>query len=241
MRIVQLRGTIFLPSTIGYTPENEKHFRELLLPSSLCYGIIQPGIQTQGLNPNMLQPQYGMAWRLNKTEDGKQYNIVFLPGKIDIILDLDIDYKEDEEKNFCSFCTSCFSKILENQRGQLVSRIAFAPLYALSAEECNWHRFLRQTMNDGLQMQDINLSYVLKENLEISSDKKIVLNLLHNISDGYQVRVVDGSNMVFPVMLLQLDLNSIPEQNIEFNRGDIELYFSIILKIKNNIISNVTK
>lgn len=242
MITVQLRSTIFLQQNIGYTPENAEKFRNLLMPGCKIYNITQPGMPMLGVNPNM--PQYGMPWRLfNKSEEG-EYNIAFQPGKIDIILAKEVAYGDDIEKDFCNKSIKWFSDILETQGNTVATRIAYAPLYAIKneGEDKNliWENLLKKTVFGGIPTQDVNLSFLLKSFIPIQGEN-VQINLLHNIFDGNQIKNEGTSPTVHKVLLLQLDLNTIPEKNLSLTKDGVADFFSNILKTKSNLINNVTE
>lgn len=239
MYTVQLRSTIFLQQNIGYTPENEERFKELLMPGSMAFGIPQPNMPIFGVNPNA--PQYGMPWRLFQKIDDGEYTVAFLPGKIDVILSKEVLYGDNTEKMFCDKSIEWFSQILEIQ-GQTATRIAYAPLYAIMKDESNsiWENLLKKTIYDGAQSQDINLSFLLKRIIDFGG-KDIQMNLLHNIFDGNQIKNEGLSSIVRKVLLLQLDLNSVPENNLQLDEKGIAAFYNNILDIKCNLIDNVTK
>lgn len=242
MITVQLRSTIFLQQNIGYTPENAEKFRDLLIPSCKIYNITQPGMPMLGVNPNM--PQYGMPWRLfKKTEEG-EYNIAFQPGKIDIILAKEVAYGDDIEKDFCDKSIKWFSDILETQKDAVATRIAYAPLYAIKNEGEDkisiWENFLKKTVFGGIPTQDVNLSFLLKSFISLQGEN-VQINLLHNIFDGNQIKNEGASQTAHKVLLLQLDLNTIPEKSLSLNKGGIAEFFNNILEVKSNLINNVTE
>lgn len=239
MYVVQLRSTIFLQQNIGYTPESEERFKKLLMPGSMAFGIPQPNMPIFGVNPN--DPQYGMPWRLFQKNDEGEYNIAFQPGKIDVVLTTEVLYGGDAETLFCNKSIEWFTKILEVQR-QAVTRIAYAPLYAIMKDESNfiWENLLKKTIYDGAQSQDINLSFLLKRIIDFGG-KDIQMNLLHNIFDGNQIKNEGLSSIVRKVLLLQLDLNSVPENNLQLDEKGIAAFYNNILDIKCNLIDNVTK
>ena len=239
--IAQLRGTIFVSQYIGYTPENAKKFGELLLPDSKVYSA--PEIIVPGVNPTA--PQYGMSWRLfKKGDDGGDYNIVFLPGKIDIILTKDAKYGDETEMNFCKKCANWFTMIMKEISISTVTRIAYAPLYAIRYEDgtydARWDGLLKKTVYDGTPMRDVNFNFLLKRVINICG-KEIEMNLLHNISDGVQIRVGAESQQQMQVVLLQLDINSTPEKSIDLNKEGVNKFFDDILGIKEKLIENVSE
>lgn len=243
MAIAQLRGTIFAPINIGYTPENFNKFSEMLLPGAKPCNANPPEMMIPGINPN--QPQYGMPWRLFKKDaiEG-DLNIVFLPGKIDIILTKDVVYGGEEEKNFCKKCTELFGRILDTHKEATVSRIAYAPLYAIKLDDISaesvWGGFLKRTVIDGTPIQDVNYSFLLKREVPFNG-KPVQMNFLHSFSDGMQIRQTGSNSVSQKVVLFQLDLNSIPESPLAFDLEGVKDFFSGILEIKDNLVDNVSK
>lgn len=243
MVIVQLRATIFAPLNVYYTPENFATFSKLLLPDSKPFNADQQGVIVPGMNPNT--PQYGMPWRLFKKTDEGDYNIVFLPGKVDIILTKDAKYTDGVETAFCTKCIDWFKKILEIQGQVTVNRIAYAPLYAIKVNgestETLWSGFLKKTVIDGTRLQDINLTYLIKRECSFNNIP-IQMNLLHTYSDAVQIKSNEkGEENAFPVLLLQLDLNSIPDIPLSLNTEGVKDFFSGILSIKNNLVDNIAE
>ena len=243
MVIAQLRGTIFVPQNIGYTPENATKFGNILLPESIPYSANPPEMVMPGVNPTV--PQYGMPWRLFKRTDEGDYNIVFLPGKIDIVLTKDMPYGDVAERLFCDKCVDLFSKILnELNHNTTATRIAYAPLYAVRLDEYDaeavWSKLLKRTMIDGMTMKDVNFNFLLKRQVPFKG-RTIQMNLLHNFSDGVQIKQVDGVSKTFNVVLMQLDLNSIPEESLSLDVNGIEDFFNGILEVKSSLVDNVTE
>lgn len=238
---VQLRSTIFLPQNIGYTPQNADKFKNALMPEGKIYGISQPSMPILGVNPNL--PQYGMPWRIFHKLDHGEYNIAFQPGKIDIILAKEVSYNDEIEKKFCRKSIEWFSKILDIHGGITATRIAYAPLYAISNDDdinYIWNILLRKPAFNGIQSQDINLSFLLKRIINIGG-KEIQINLLHNIFDGNKIKSENGVTTVKKVLMLQLDLNTMAEDILNLGCQDISEFFNNILEIRNKLIENVTE
>ncbi len=240
--IIQLRSSIFFQQNIGYTPESAEKFEKLLMPGCKAYGIPQPGLPILGMNANL--PQYGMPWRLFKKFDGGEYNIAFQPGKIDIFLVKEVAYGDDTEKDFCNKSVEWFSKILETQGDVVATRIAYAPLYAIKndGDDINpiWGHLLKKMVFDGIPTQDVSLSFLLKSYIGIQN-QNIQLNMLHNIYDGNKIEVVDGMQKACNVLLLELDLNTVPVVNLSFDKGGIAEFLEKILEVKCNLVNNVTE
>lgn len=243
MVIAQLRGTIFVPQAIGYTPENASKFSDILLPESIPYSANPPEMVMPGVNPTF--PQYGMPWRLFKKCEEGEYNIVFLPGKVDIIFTKDAPYGDETERLFCDKCVDLFSKILnELNHNTTAIRIAYAPLYAVRLDENGpevvWSKLLKRTMIDGMSMKDVNFSFLLKRQVSFNG-RTIQMNLLHNFSDGVQIKKSGNESKTFNVVLMQLDLNSIPEESLSLDVNGIKDFFNGILELKSNLVDNVTE
>ncbi len=247
MNIVQLRSTIFLQQNIGYTPENAERFKKIIFGDTKgkVYGIVQPGIPVMlGVNPSL--PQYGLPWRIfRRFDNGDEYNIAFQMSKIDIVLAKNVPYDNDVELNFCKKSTEYFSRILDTLTpNAIVTRIAYAPLYAFNKSEAEldafWNNLLRKTVFDGTKSQDINLSFLLKRPFKFGS-KPAEINLLHNIFDGTLTINENNIPQVVPVILFQLDLNSVPEVALELAKGDVAAFFQDILETKEDLVANVSK
>jgi len=244
MFIGQLRGTIFAPLNIGFTPDTYKEFSDILLPGARALGVNQPEMIVPGFNPNI--PQYGLPWRLFKKSqnDEGDYNIVFLPGKIDIIYTKDILYGTDAEEKFCEQCAEWFIRILSKHGNQAVTRIAYAPLYAfkLNAEDSDpvWRRFIKRTTIDGIGLQDVNFRFLLKKEIEFNGNA-IQMNLLHNFSDGVQIKQNGAVNTSQKVVLFQLDMNSIPEQPLALDSNGVRDFFRQITTVRENLVNDVTE
>lgn len=245
MLISQLRGTIFAPLNIGFNQDNYTTFRDLLLPGAKSLNAGGPEMVIPGINPNI--PQYGMPWRLfKKCDEEGEYNIVFLPGKIDIILAKDINYGGDTEKEFCTKCVDWFSKIMNKQGDETkVSRVAYAPTYAIKLEdipaEMVWGSLLKNTMMDGTVLQDVNLSFLMKRPITFGG-KEVQMNLLYNFADGMQIKLNnEGGQTMKPVVMFQLDMNSIPEAPLSLDTTGVKNFFDEILKTKNHLVDYVAR
>ena len=241
MTTVQLRSTIFVQQNFGYTPETAKEFASLLLPGAKECGIAQPGVPMLGVNPTM--PQYGLSWRLFKRVEGEgEYNIAFQPGKIDIILTKESAYLDDAETAFCKKSIDWFKKILSKHSQLKVLRIAYAPLYAIQRNGVGdmsfWGNFLRKPVIDGTQAQDVNLQFLLKRPIDFGG-RKVQMNLLHQFFDGTQTKTNGDTMEVRDVLLVQLDLNSVPEKILDFGGDDVATFFDGIISVKNTLIDNV--
>ena len=245
MNIVQLRSTIFLSQNIGYTPENATKFRDATIGDGKIYSIVQPGMPIMvGVNPSL--PQYGMPWRIFKRfENGDEYNIAFQLGKIDIVLAKEAPRDNVIEQSFCEQSIKWFSNILDTLvSNTFVTRVAYAPLYSINknVDELNafWNKLLKKTVYDGTNSQDINLSFLLKRSCNVGN-RRLTVNLLHNIFDGMLTRMVNGEPQPgIPVILFQLDLNSVPEQTLSLNKEDLTVFFNEILKLKEDLVKNVS-
>lgn len=242
LKIIQLRGTIFIQQNIGYTDDVAAKFKKMLLPDGKIYGVPQPGVPFNGMNPNL--PQYGMAWRiLNRLESGIEYNVIFNPGKIDIIYNFETYYGDKTEEAFCKFCSDKFKIILDELKEPKVQRIAYAPLYGLVEDGQNdlsiiWDKLLKRPSFDGSIMQDVNLTFLYKKEM-MFGEKTVQMNLHHNLFDGYYTQQINGQQNVKKTILFQLDLNSIPETPVDMDKEGVSAFFEDITITKNSLVDNV--
>lgn len=245
LKIVQLRGTVFLPQSIGYTPDTAKEFLDMLLPGGRIFGV--PQVPVLAVGPTIPQPQYGMPWRIFKRESSDScYNIVFLPNKIDINWEGDGDYNSDLEQRFCARCSEWFAAIVNKLGGgTMVARIAYAPLYVRVEDEdfrpeMFWKKLMNPVAYEGAPIQDRSLSFLLKR-VESFGEIPIQLNLLHNLFDGTRT-VNRGAQLppeVWSTCMIQLDINSVPERVLNLNDSGIKAFFSGVLSITNKLIDNL--
>ena len=244
LKIVQLRGTIFIQQNIGYTPDNASRFGGILMPGGNVVGVPQSGVPFNGFNPNL--PQFGMPWRIfSKKDSGGEYNIVFSPGKIDVIQNFETLYGGDTEEEFCNYCIEKFTAILDELSKTIttVQRIAYAPLYGLVYEDFHsqsaiWTKILKHTVYDGIPYRDINLQYLVKKEI-MFGENTIQMNLLHNLFDGYNTVNQGGQQKLNKAVLLQLDINSIPEQILSLDKEGVSAFFDNVTVIKNELVNNV--
>ena len=67
------------------------------------------------------------------------------------------------------------------------------------------------------------------------------MNLLYNFSDGMQIKQIEDRQEVYKVVLLQLDLNSIPESPLALDSMGIKDFFNGILVVKNDLVDHVAE
>ena len=240
LKVIQLRSTIFLLQNIGYSAENVKDFSELLLPGSKPMSALPANI-TLGVDPKI--PQYGMPWRLFKKEnDFGEINIVFLQGKIDIILTAEYSYVSDIETRFTQKCVKWFSLILEKIKVDDVPRIAYAPTYAIKdngfSQDNLWTKLLKKHSFKGASIENVNLSFLFKRLIPFGNEN-IQMNLLYTISDCVQTIVKDGVVEDNKMQLIQLDLNSIPEKQLRLKSTNIVSFFTNIQNVRKDLIAHV--
>lgn len=242
LKIIQLRGTIFIQQNIGYTDDVAAKFKEMLLPEGKILGVPQPGVPFNGMNPNL--PQYGMSWRiLKRLENGSEYNVIFNPGKVDVVYNTDAKYGDKTEESLCKFCAEKFGVILDELKGTKVQRIAYAPLYGIVEDQqadltALWNKVLKRSAFDGSPMQDVNLTYIFKKELQVG-EKTIQMNLHHNLFDGFYTQQIDGQQKVKKTFMFQLDINSIAGVPVELDKEGVSAFFENITITKDSLVDNV--
>ncbi len=244
-KIVQQRGTIFINQIIGYTPENEKKFKSLLLPDGVV-SAIRPSIQQGGVVaplPLTIPPQFGMPWQLRKelgeSVDGSKQDlcISFFPGKVDIVLNKVGDIGEIDNY-LLNLCKEQF-RVLREESFE-VTRLAYCPLYSLVVNssilaEDYWKLSLKKTSSMGIPMQNRELSYVLK-NDEIINGKPITMNFLHQIKDGYHVtKGIKDADCI----LISLDINSVAENSYRFEVNDMNEFWALCPRWTAKLLDNI--
>ena len=240
--IAQMRGTIFLSETIGFTPDNANKFKALLLREAQVSGVVlMPGVP-----PAFVPAQWGAPWCLQYQDaDMSNYWIMFLPGKIDIIRSCEQPYESTLATGFVHLCAEWINKITTSMGSSVKpTRVAYAPMFVLIQEECQematffWNNILKVNTLDAYPIADRNVSYLLKKEISLN-DKSIQLNLLHNISDGIQTRVVNSVQESRKVIMIQFDINTIPEINYNLENSEINTFFEEVLIVKEKLINNL--
>lgn len=240
LKTVQLRSTIFISQNVGYVPEVAAKLKEFLLPNGQIKGIMFPATPIMG---DASLPQWGMPWSLYVPKDTNPlYNITFLPGKIDIIMNKDVTSTNGTESDFINKCNQWFKKICEYLNETNISRIAYAPSYSVSLKDFPniWNTFIKVSPFEGSECQDNNLSFLYKKVIQLKN-KDIQVNLLQNIFDAYKTAVVNETETTEKLVMLQLDLNTVPKNDYKFNIEEIEDFFLTILDIKNSLLKSFLK
>lgn len=228
--IVQLRGTIFLAISIGYSEENKKKYASLL-PGSQVQPVMPP-FQVAGM---FLQGQMSMGGPWQLVKDG--VSIIFGPNQVDIIENRSND-RINSEKAFVSFCINVFSTI--TREVEYNTRMAYAPLFAMDEDDsfkCNewWSTMFASLSQGGASMQDINLTYVLKKGLDLNN-KKVTLNMHHKIYDGYKYN--ESHQVLNKSIMINLDINTVPQNDIKLEANDVPVFFDKAMKEKERLMKN---
>ena len=96
-------------------------------------------------------------------------------------------------------------------------------------------------MMDGTVLQDVNLSFLMKRPITFG-DKEVQMNLLYNFADGMQIKLNnEGGQTMKPVVMFQLDMNSIPEAPLSLDTIGVKNFFDEILKTKNHLVDYVAR
>ena len=220
--IVQLRGTVFMPVSIGYNEENEKKFKDLL-PEGRVLPII-PMSQETIIRGGM---RLGEPWQLVKNGRSISFNY----ARVDIV-EIRTDNQIATELEFVKYCTETFSKLLKEVG--YFTRLAYSPTFAMDEIgdfKCKnwWNTIFVNTNRAGYAMHDINLSYYLTKEIQLR-DKSITLNLHHKIFDGY--RYDDKQVKVNDSIIITLDLNTAEIDNVMLRESDIFSFFEEVLDEK---------
>lgn len=229
--IVQLRGTIFTSSTIGFTEELKNKFLPLL-PGGQVQPVIIPFLP-QASFPLGQQMTIGGPWKIVK--DGR--SIVFNPQSVDVIEGRYNDFISSEEE-FAEFCVKVLSKITDYLGHN--TRLAYCPTFAMDQLDgfiCKdwWATMFSSTTQVGVSMQEINLTYLLKKGFDLNG-KKLTLNMHHNIFDGYRYNknnVKENDSII-----ITLDINTVPQSDVKLEPADVKPFFEKALKEKEKLMNN---
>lgn len=235
-KIVQQRGTLFFPQTIGYTPENATRFKQLFLPTAVEMAMPQIGIPPQGTN--MVLPQYGMPWQLVSQSPNNTYKVLFSPNKLDIIFEAEGELGKIDD-DFVSFCSDKFQTFI-NETKYPINRIAYAPLFSLLVNDENpasdfWKGVLKRVSHGGVPFQNIEFNYLIKR-IEHINGKDIEMNFLHQLTDGYHM--TEGKKDA-DCILCTIDMNTIPEMPYSFELDDVKAFYRMSIEWNDEVIHNL--
>lgn len=238
IKIGQLRGTIFIPENLGFNPSLAETLRQLLMPAGQIQGLASI-VAPQPMFAPISNMPLGMPWVIQNQEGDVTDMIMFMPGKIDIVQNCDMMYDNEYERSFINQCDTLIKAVVSQFKTKL-SRIAYAPMYVIDKSDSQnlWEKILHINSLDNLPIFDRNLSFLLKKEISFN-DKNIQLNLLHTISDGMQTKVSNGQQTNREVSLVQLDINTVPDVNYQFEDADISPFFSKVLDIRNELVNNL--
>lgn len=218
-KIIGLRSTIFLNTSIGYNAENEIRYKELL-PNGKVKNVLQPNFPG-----TIVGPSFNDAWQLVDKEKG--YNIVFIQNKVDIIWANKI-FSENTFKDFISLTTKSFDKIM--QSGGVINRLAFSPTYIYEKNENFeiqeiWNKIFKTTLISGKEIKNINCQYLIKDKWEADGITHSI-NILHQWSDVIKTDNSNGNTE--ECILLTLDINTMPVTNITFSNDNMHFFYENI-------------
>ena len=234
--IISLRSTIFLPNGIGYSADNERKYHELL-PNGQVKSVLPNTLRLEVGPGVVFSPGVNDSWQLVDTEQG--YNIVFIQNKIDLIY-VKINPAKDVEKDFIAFTIKAFKTIIDEE-GPVV-RMAYSPTYVLDSDEGfaypdYWKKILLTNKVEGMDMQDINVQYLLKKDWE-NDGNSVSVNLLHNWSDAIKTQNKKEVQIQSKCITLNLDINTVPSGKSNFKANDMERFFNEMPNWANELLNN---
>lgn len=236
VNIVQVRISVFISENIGFEPGIAGKYNSLLMPQGqICQIFPSPNGQML-MSPNLNIP-WGTTWGL---QDGVT-RIAFLPGKIDFIKDVLAQNDNNILKEFTDMCLTWIEHISEDIRScgreLLITRLALAPLYGLSESDNGsivWERVFNQKLSESDNLADRNVAYLYKRILELR-DRKINVNLLHNIFDGKRFDQEKSEDAT----LISFDINTVPNSSLYYTAEDIHGFYVYALSTCDELLNNL--
>lgn len=223
--VIQLRGTVFIPNTIGYSSAAEAKYMKLF-PGSTPSPVPSMGIQIGPSSLQLMQDSRlvpGGPWQLV----GGNTRLVFSQLRIDVIRDA-VSLPGEAELDFCTFCSKLFKSILKEE-AIYSNRVAFAPIYAKdNVSNFNsqqfWTQLLKRTPYLSREMKEVNLSYnyvIPKEFGNKNSDvnfKMVLSDAQKNLPSGV---VISGC------VTIGMDINTTAEaaSTANYSEADVEDFF----------------
>lgn len=233
LSIVQQRGTIFIPSFINYSEENAAKYADLLPGAK----PVPTPVPTPFGGPNMMpeELQQGSSWQFVRGNT----RIAFLPNRVDVFKDWISPRHQNEENDFLSLCKTVLGIVIDREKVK-ASRVAYSPALARDkdatfSEDMLWDVLLtKTTLGDVKPMEvSINRNYRVKRML---AGHEMMFNFRasfgsanHTLPDG---TVATGS------VLVNFDINSIPEENYQFDTSLLSAFFDSALGYSDELYNN---
>lgn len=224
--IIKLRGTIFLPSTIGYSSANELKYKKLF-PNYVVAPVVPSALQ---IGPSVIQLvpngklENGGPWQLVE----RNTCIVFSPVRVDIIRDIVAPFGS-AESDFCAFCSKIFGSILDEEKIE-ANRLAFSPLYVKDSasdfqSQMFWSEQLKHSTYCNANIEETNLTFNYRVDKKIGDQNRTV-NLKTIISDA-QKQLPSGV-IIKGCITISIDINTSVNQVSPsvFSKSDIKDFFA---------------
>lgn len=232
-KIIGLRSTIFLNTSIGYNATNENRFKKFL-PDGEPKNILISNAQSYSIGGSF-GPTLNNSWILEDKKLG--YNFVFTPNKVDIIETKQTKKNVDIE-TFIKFTIKVFQEILIQEI--YASRLAFSPTVIYEPEdgynnEDLWKIILKDTSISGNQLKDINIQYLLNS-IWNEDGQEVTINFLHQWGDAYKTDT--RNDRIVKCVSLTLDINTVPISGQTFSIKFMEKFFNKAISWTDELLSN---
>lgn len=231
--LVKQRVTVFCSGSLLFTPDLAAKAKELIPEKSVISSEV-PGMPLQWGNP------WALVWEV----DGKQAKLAFQPERIDMecILEKTLDCVEINK--FLSKAILYITLIQQEFQLGKFTRIAYAPMYALERPECMvavWHRVLGAVcFKDGLPAEKAARYNVITETTLNSN--KIKSNRMVTVSEGEHTITNDNAvTNAVPVCIIDLDINTLANQQYSFNEEDLKEYLSQSVVMADKMLDDILK
>ena len=217
--IVGLRGSIFIPQ-IKFSWD---------IVNNLLNNLVNyiPLVNNTGgpifANGQVMNPE---EWSLSSSNNNSK--LIFQAQKIDYIETMEYQYDNAYIIDFSNKCKDLFDVFLEKDEFKS-TRIAIAPTFKYNGDYNEFMSFVNAIYNknvfkgSSIHNCDFSQVYRVKENI---GNKEIITNYLSKFYVTNNIITTNGVNQIQESLMLDLDINTKADPNIQFELKDIEDFFN---------------
>ena len=237
---------MFVPAFVSYSASNEN------LVTSVLPSITGKGIA--GWMPNMIYPSQPMPL------DGQipvgtpwfvkfgNYTMVFLPNKIDVIMEGNFLENESQEKE--SMMTAVNYLLAVKEKCQLLdaTRIAYAPTMGLDEDDTfsvdtYFDKLVSIPCMKGTAKTDFMLTMNRPLRKSFGNQQDMWINFLFKINEGNRTKkeMVDGKEgevKQYRCAIIEMDINT-KEGNVSYTDDDVRAFYQNVLSWKTELYNNL--
>ena len=206
MTVVQLRTSLLLPHTIGFSEESAAKYSALLANAKLK-------------KADDSDEEWGFS--------SDKIEVMFLPNRVNVVSHQNMDEKA-EVTDFIKRTIRIFNEILHNE-GVGARVISYSPILAFDnsgdfSNELFFSTLLKVNSVSGVKPSTTSFQAAYHIERELPSGKCEV-NHIVNFSEGVKITRSEGNEMKSDCLMAEMELN-VPLKKEGYNMDDVEAFFS---------------